>query len=66
MEINLTCLYCNKKWGLIVWSIETLEIKCPDCNDSNIKVQKKVDVDTDVYGYNFKEFKQKREVKKDD
>lgn len=56
MEIKLICNYCDKRWVMQVWTTKTLKVRCPDCNDRNIKIIEESETGngTDVYGYNYK------------
>lgn len=47
------CNYCNSTWKKEFWSIPSDdELKCPTCNDSDVK---KLKLDPqDVFGYNWK------------
>lgn len=51
----LKCMYCNATWKKEFWELpHDDQLKCPICNDNNIK-KIKLDVDsTDFFGYNWK------------
>ena len=58
MEIKLTCRYCNHKFKMSVWTKESLSIRCPICNDKNLRIEEEKEDESgtggDVFGYNYK------------
>lgn len=49
-EFTFTCLYCNHKWKAVYYFKPNIEdLKCPICNDKNLKVKKEEEKKKDFY-----------------
>lgn len=59
VRYKFNCLYCNNTWIRDFYSIpDNEELKCPNCQDKNIK-KFKVEFE-DKYGYNIGRKKDKK------
>ncbi len=52
VKYKFNCLYCDAFWEKEFWEIpDVAELRCPKCNDANVK---KFRIDNaDKYGYNL-------------
>lgn len=55
----INCTYCDHSWKHYLWSEEDIdELACPQCGDTELRFKEVYN--TDVFGYNVTEDKNKK------